>query len=173
MQHGPETLGPNRNLVNAAFTIALLTILGAWAFQYIGGYQPCELCYAQRIPYYWGIPILAVLIFMWARVPPLARLITTLVVFAIFVWSAYLGSFHAGVEWGWWPGPQSCTGLGDTSMDFSQLGNMNNAKVVPCDVAQWRFLGISFAGYNGLISALVALLLGLSAWGQTARMRKA
>jgi len=34
--------------------------------------------------------------------------------------------------------------------------------VVPCDVVQWRFLGISLAGYNGLISALMA---AIAAWG--------
>ena len=34
-------------------------------------------------------------------------------------------------------------------------------RVVPCDEVQFRFLGISLAGYNALISAvIVALLLG-------------
>ena len=28
---------------------------------------------------------------------------------AIFVWSTYMGSYHAGVEWGFWPGPTACT----------------------------------------------------------------
>jgi len=35
-------------------------------------------------------------------------------------------------------------------------------KVVPCDVVQWRFLGISLAGYNALISLSMA---AIALWG--------
>jgi disulfide bond formation protein DsbB len=35
-------------------------------------------------------------------------------------------------------------------------------KVIRCDEVQWRFLGLSLAGYNVLISLLMAVL---AAWG--------
>jgi disulfide bond formation protein DsbB len=67
-----------------------------------------------------------------------------------------LGGFHSGVEWGFWPGPTACTGVGnDLSMDM-----LNDLQpVIGCDVVQFRFLGISLAGYNALISAAVVGLL--------------
>ncbi|HEY8594432.1 MAG TPA: disulfide bond formation protein B [Devosiaceae bacterium] len=154
-----------RNIAAAALIVGVATILGAYGFQYIGGYQPCELCYAQRLPYYWALPVLAVLVLGWQRIPRSVRLIATLLALAIFAWGAWMGGFHAGVEWGWWPGPTSCTGPG-LGTDFSGLSDLNQTKIVPCDVAQWRFLGISFAGYNGLISALIVVLCGASAFRQ-------
>ena len=75
-----------------------------------------------------------------------------------FAWGTH-SAYHAGVEWGFWPGPTACTGVG-TGISFDQLNDINAARVVPCDVVQFRFLGISLAGYNALISAaIVALLL--------------
>ncbi|MBU2532498.1 MAG: disulfide bond formation protein B, partial [Alphaproteobacteria bacterium] len=37
---------------------AIATILGAFAFEHIGGYAPCPLCLQQRYAYYVGIPLL-------------------------------------------------------------------------------------------------------------------
>jgi len=45
-----------------AFVLGLVTILGALGSQYIGGLQPCELCLEQRLPYYWGLPLLALVL---------------------------------------------------------------------------------------------------------------
>ena len=41
----------------AVLLLGLLTILGAWGFQVIGGYFPCKLCLEQRVPYYVGLPV--------------------------------------------------------------------------------------------------------------------
>ena len=158
------------NHANTAFMIGMFTILGAWAFELIGGFVPCELCLAQRMPYYIGLPILALIIILWSKIPAVIRLILTLLVAAVFLWSMYLGVFHAGVEWKFWPGPTACTGTGE-GLNFSDLNNLNEAKVVPCDEPQFRFMGISFAGYNALISLLITYVLGLSAWGQIRRIK--
>ncbi|VAW20594.1 Periplasmic thiol:disulfide oxidoreductase DsbB, required for DsbA reoxidation [hydrothermal vent metagenome] len=109
---------------------------------------------------------------MWTQITPLLRLVLTVVVAAVFVWSVYLGLYHAGVEWKFWPGPTACTGGADT-LDFSALNAINDVRVVPCDTPQFRFLGISFAGYNAAISALVVYFLLWSAKGQLKRMRSA
>lgn len=143
----------------AAFFLGLATILGALGSQYLGRLEPCELCLEQRLAYYWGLPILAAVLVLWNRLPLAAWYVAMAVVTAIFVWSVYMGAFHAGVEWGYWPGPTACTGVG-TGIDFGDLNDINAARVVPCDVVQFRFLGLSLAGYNAIVSlAIVALLL--------------
>jgi disulfide bond formation protein DsbB len=152
---------PIRNAVLLAFVLGLLAILGAWASQLWGGLSPCELCLGERVPYYWGLPILLVILLLWDRLPATVWTIAMVVVAAIFVWSIYLGVFHAGVEWKFWPGPTACTG-GATAIDLSQLANLDSAKsVVPCDVVQWRdpILRLSLAGYNAIVSLVIALLL--------------
>ena len=142
-----------------AFFLGLVTILGALASQFIGGLQPCELCLEQRLPYYWGLPLLALILVLWNRLPLTVWYVAMAIVVALFAWGAYLGGFHSGVEWGFWPGPTACTGVGnDLSMDM-----LNDLQpVIGCDVVQFRFLGLSLAGYNALISAAIVGLLGLA-----------
>ena len=67
--------------------------------------------------------------------------------------NAWLGAYHAGVEWGFWQGPTECTGpVLDLGKAGSLLDNLDKVKVIRCDEVQWRFLGLSLAGYNVLIS---------------------
>lgn len=163
--------GNNANRANTAFMIGFFTIVGAWGFELIGGFVPCELCLGQRIPYYVGLPLLAIIIGGWGSISAKLRIALTLVVAGIFVWSSYLGVFHSGVEWKLWAGPTACTGTG-AGLDFSALSNINDAHVVPCDEPEFRFLGLSFAGYNALISALIVLFVLWSAQGQYKRLQK-
>ena len=77
--------------------------------------------------------------------------------------NAGLGAYHAGVEWGLWQGPTDCTGpMVDFGKAGSLLDQLDKVKVVRCDEVQWRLLGISLAGYNVLISLLMAAIAG---WG--------
>jgi disulfide bond formation protein DsbB len=155
-----------------AFLLGLGTILGALGSQFIGGLQPCELCLEQRLAYYWGLPILLGVLILWNRLPLTVWYIAMAIVAAIFVWGTYMGVYHAGVEWGFWPGPTACTGTG-TGISFDDLGDINAARVIPCDVVQFRFLGISLAGYNALISLAIVVLLLLAIGDQWMRNRKA
>jgi disulfide bond formation protein DsbB len=151
-----------------AFILGLATILGALGSQFIGGLQPCELCLEQRLPYYWGLPVLALVLVLWNRLPLPVWYLAMAIVAALFAWGAYLGGFHSGVEWGFWPGPTACTGVGnDLSIDM-----LNDLQpVIGCDVVQFRFLGISLAGYNALISATIVVLLVVALVFQMRRNR--
>ena len=144
----------------AAFVLGLATILGALGSEHIGGLYPCELCLEQRLAYYWGLPILAVVLVLWRQLPWPVWAAGLAVVAAIFVWGTYMGVYHAGVEWGFWAGPTACSGLGE-GLDLGDLTDLNAlAPIVPCDEVQFRFLGLSLAGYNALISlAIVGLLV--------------
>ncbi|MGV8833723.1 MAG: disulfide bond formation protein B [Devosia sp.] len=147
----------DKKAAGLAFVLGLATILGAWGSQLIGGLFPCELCLEQRMAYYYGLPLLLAVLLTWNRLPLAVWYIAIAIVTAIFAWGVYMGSYHAGVEWGFWPGPTACTGVGD-AMDFNALSDMT--PVIGCDVVQFRLFGISLAGYNALISlAIVGLLL--------------
>lgn len=149
-----------------AFIIGLATISAAWASQIFGGLYPCELCLEQRMAYYWGLPILLAILALWNRLPLRVWYIGMAIVTGIFAWGAYMGAYHAGVEWGFWPGPTACTGVGD-AFSFDQLNSMK--PVISCDVVQFRFLGISLAGYNALISVGIVALLVVSMVVQSRR----
>ena len=147
-------------LVGLAFALGLATIAGAWGSQLIGGLVPCELCLEQRMAYYWGLPVLALILILWNRLPLPVWYLAVAIGAGIFAWSTYMGGYHAGVEWGFWPGPTACTGTG-SSLSFNDLSAGALKPVIACDAVQVRFLGISLAGYNALISiAIVVMLLG-------------
>lgn len=140
--------------------LPLATILGAYAFQYIGGYEPCPLCLEQRYPYYVGIPLAAIALWFSLRgeANQTLVLVFSAVVGVVFLYGAYLGAYHAGAEWGFWEGPSDCAGgTGANTTDVgSLLRQLEGAQIVSCLDVQWRFLGLSFAGYNALISLLIA-----------------
>lgn len=155
-----------------AFALGLAAILGALGSQYFAGLQPCELCLEQRYAYYWGLPVLAAILILWNRLPMPVWYLGMLIATAIFAWGTYMGAYHAGVEWGFWPGPTACTGTG-SSINFNDLSNINAARVIPCDHVQFRFLGISLAGYNALVSVSMVALLLVAIADQWRRYRKA
>ena len=148
----------------AIAVIAAATIAGAWFFQLVLDIVPCPMCLEQRWAYYAIIP-LAVLIAIGAKLDvPRGVLLAGLALIALAaLCNAAYGAYHAGVEWKFWPGPSSCTGSPALNLGGgSLLDQLDKVKVVPCDVVQWRFLGISLAGYNALISLLMA---ALATWG--------
>jgi disulfide bond formation protein DsbB len=155
------------SVVTAGAAIAAIgaaTIAGAWFFQLVLDIRPCPLCLEQRYAYYLAIP-LAVLVAIAARRGAARPLIASgLVILALaLLANAALGGYHAGVEWGFWPGPTECSGpISDLGSAGSLLDRLQTEKVIRCDEVQWRFLGLSLAGYNVLISLLMAALAG---WG--------
>ena len=144
----------------AVAVVGAATILGAWIFQYGFGLKPCPLCLEQRYPYYFAIP-LAVMVLAGASVGASRKvLLAALFVIAVgMLWNAGLASYHAGVEWKWWAGPSECSGeLGGLGSAADLLKQLESISVVRCDEAAWRFLGLSLAGYNVLISLALALI---------------
>jgi disulfide bond formation protein DsbB len=148
----------------AITAIAAVTLAGAWFFQLVLDIRPCPLCLEQRYAYYLAVPLGALVAWAAARHAPRALLIAGLAVLAAAALAnAYLGAFHAGVEWGFWQGPTECSGsVLDLGKAGSLLDNLDRVKVIRCDEVQWRFLGLSLAGYNVLISLL---MVAFAAWG--------
>jgi disulfide bond formation protein DsbB len=138
---------------------AMAIVVGsALAFEHVGGYIPCKLCLEQRWPYYLGAPIMALAAF--ASHFGLSALLTRALLVigaALMGYGLYLGIFHAGVEWSFWPGPTDCAAVaGGVETDAGNLLNALNATHPPsCDKAAIRILGLSLAGWNVLASVVL------------------
>jgi disulfide bond formation protein DsbB len=148
----------------AVTLIAAATLAGAWFFQLVLDIRPCPLCLEQRYAYYLAIPLGALVAFAASRQAPRPVLLAGLAVLALAaLGNAWLGTYHAGVEWKLWQGPTDCTGpVGNLGSAGNLLERLDTVKVIRCDDVQWRFLGLSLAGYNVLISLLMAAIAG---WG--------
>ena len=131
-----------------------LLLGGAYAFQHIGGLLPCKMCLWQRWPHAAAI-VIGGLLLLGAP-----RGCAWLGAAAAFSTGA-IGAYHAGVEWGWWPGPASCTGGG---MDLSALSGSEllsttaPSGLVMCDDIAWSLLGLSMAGWNAVFAFALTVI---------------
>ena len=138
--------------------LASLAIIGvALGFEHIGKYHPCPLCLMERYAYYFAIALAAIGLGLSKSGAGTGWLRAILALIAIgYLINAGLGGYHAGVEWKWWAGPNTCTAAlpnlsAGGSLDLSQ-------PVIRCDAAPWTFAGLSFAGWNAVLSAALSCL---------------
>src|SRR3954471_6406433 len=144
-----------------ALLLPIALLGGALASQYLGGLHPCEMCYWQRWPH--GVAILlAALAFTAPAGSRRARSLTLLAALAIAI-SGAIGVYHAGVEAKIFEGFTTCTALVKAGSTADLLKQITHAPLVRCDQVQFRFLGISLAGWNAILSLSgAALILMLS-----------
>ncbi len=149
------------------FFLCLAIVLAALGFEHIGGYRPCPLCLLERKAWYAALPLSALAIWLAGRGLRgaekylLANSVLAIIAL-IFIANAGLAGYHAGVEWKWWEGPGTCsdnlmTPLGGSG-DGGLLGALEQTTIVRCDIAQFRLFGLSFSGYNFLMSLLAATI---------------
>jgi disulfide bond formation protein DsbB len=131
--------------ISLILAVSAATIAGAFAFQF-AGYDPCHLCLMERWAYYAAIALSLVLLITKSGMKQGLYLLAL-----IMLASTIFGIYHAGVEWKWWPGPSACTG-------GAALGGLPDLTkpVVMCDEAAFRIFGLSLAGWNAVISFLLA-----------------
>ncbi len=132
-------------------------LLAAFAFQYIGGLQPCILCWWQRYPYMVTIVVALIAVALAPARPPVARALLGFCAI-VFLVGAGIAAFHVGVEQHWWQGTAEC------GANFGPAGSIDELRrrllaqdVVRCDAIAWSLFGISMAGYNFLLSLALAV----------------
>jgi disulfide bond formation protein DsbB len=144
-------------LVLLAVLGAALSLAGAYGFEHIGGFAPCELCLLQRWPHWVAIALGA----LWLIRP-----------LALWLWGgalsmltgAVLGVYHAGVQQHWWPGPSSCSGTPDMgSLTPDQLmARIMAAPVVRCDEVSAAIFGIPMPVWSAAACAALAAIWALA-----------
>jgi disulfide bond formation protein DsbB len=160
--------GTRRRLALAILLAASATIAGALASEHWGGLSPCKLCLQQRWPYYLGVPLALATVLAPAPAIRRAGLAGLALIFAV---SVVLAAYHAGVEWSFWPGPADCAAGGAAAAGtFDEFArSLGGARVTSCSEAAWRFLGLSLAGWNAVVSLALALAaaVGASRYGSS------
>ena len=136
---------------------SLAVLAGAFAFQYLGGIEPCVLCIYQRFAYGATIALSAVALGFAVsgqrRALPWLLVVTALA----FAVGAAIAAFHVGVEQHWWRGTAACGASGAVATTIEELRRqIMNAPIVRCDEVPWSLFGVSMAGYNVLMSAALA-----------------
>ena len=137
------------------FLISLVSIISAFFIEYILGYQPCNLCLIERIPY--GLAVILIFLnYFLVKNEHFIILLLTL----IFSFSLRLSFYHFGIEQGFFKESAVC-GVKDTSSILlkEELLMQLQTKTVNCKDVTFRIFGFSLTTFNMLISLLLFLLL--------------
>ena len=152
-----------------AVLVSASLLIFVFAIQYIGQLAPCSLCLPQRWPH--GIALGLGLLAMMPIIGAPARRFLLIMISIAFITTAGIGAYHAGIEYGWFVGPRTCSGNIDGNTIAELKRQLLVQPVVRCDEVAWSLLGISLAGYNFLISSALAIFCGISAFVGAKRSR--
>ena len=121
------------------------------------GWPPCELCLHEREVFWTALAIAVAgrILAYWMKLAPRVACLALAVCFGA---GCALATYHAGVEWRWWRGPEACTGGAGAHVSAKAIADLfagagKRVHVVRCDEAAFRIVGLSLAGWNALLSA--------------------
>lgn len=144
---GPTRFGPTTLGLALLAGGSFLALCLAWAAEFGLGLPPCDLCYTQRHAY-WAAMAICVLGLV---LPGRSRLALFGLALLAVAAGGGIAAYHAGIEWQWWPGPESCTASAMPASldDFGALFD-SDQRITSCGEAPMRVFGLSMAGWNVL-----------------------
>jgi len=142
-----------------ALVVPTISLIAAYGSQRLADLVPCHLCLQQRWPHF--AAILLALLAMFPGIPLRAQRLLIACAAGAIATTGMIGAFHAGVEYGWWTYVSPCTGS-MTTTGTSAIEAIMAAPLVRCDEAAFRFLGISMAGWNAVISLATASFIAVT-----------
>ncbi len=145
-----------RHILIMTFCVGFASLMLAWAAEHIFGLQPCVLCMYQRY-ITMGVTVLAGL---GAFILP-GNIRTQILVIcgALLLMEAGVAFYQVGIEEHWFKLPYICTGKLASAETIEGLhAQLMGISPVACDQVSFRLFGVSLAGYNFLLSVLLATL---------------
>lgn len=146
-------------------SVAIISL--AWVLEYVGGLVPCHLCLQDRVPYYIAITLLlvsGVVSMKRSNANIVLALLLSCIVLVVFAYGIDISAYHAGVEWGFWDGPASCTQIGASAKTLDDyISQLTTTQFVDCSKPALVFAGLSLAGWNVVANAILMIMIGYSA----------
>ena len=145
-------MNSNKLLLNGILVFSILSLSIAYFIQYVLGHEPCNLCIIERIPYIAGI-ILISLIFILNKYQ---KIISSLILI-FFIFGAVVSFYHFGIEQGFFSESLICELTNSEALNKEELLNqLKKAEIISCKDVTFRFLGLSLATINTIISIILS-----------------
>ena len=145
-------MNSNKLLLNSILAFSIFSLSIAYYIQYVLGHKPCNLCIIERIPYIAAI-ILISLVFILNKYH---RIISSLILI-FFVSGALVSFYHFGIEQGFFSESLVCDlGLNQPLNKEELLNQLKQTEIVSCKDVTYRFLGLSLATINTIISIILS-----------------
>ena len=143
------------NCFKIILLISIISVLSALFIEYVLGYQPCNLCLIQRIPYGLGIILITLNYFLKKN----ERFIILLLIL-VFSFSLIISFYHFGIEQGFFKESAVC-GLKNVTEIISkeEILKQLQTKTVSCKDVTFKIFGFSLTTFNIFISLILIFLL--------------
>jgi len=141
--------------LNLVLTFSLISIISAYFIEYVLGYQPCNLCLIERIPY-----VLSIILIVFNYIFKKDEKFIILLLILIFVFSFLISVYHFGIEHGFFEESSVC-GLknGANIISKEELLNLLSQKTISCKDVTFMIFGLSLTSINIIISLIITSLL--------------
>ena len=145
------------NNLNASLSLLLSSglLLGAFFLEIYLSLIPCDLCIKQRIVHV-SILILSLLIFPLYTFSIL-KFIMLSILNLLWLGSSFLAFYHFGIEKKLWDGFSECSS--NLTFNDNTLDQLLSKSPIRCDETQFELLNISLAGWNGILSIIIFIIL--------------
>ena len=143
-----------KNFFILTFVISLFALISAYFIEYILGYQPCNLCLIERIPYMGAL----IIIIINYKFNHLEKYLILLLVF-IFLASTLISLYHLAIEQCFITESLVCD-LKNSSKILSkeEILQQLQQKIVSCKDVTFKILGFSLTTINIIISLLITIV---------------
>ena len=134
---------------------SFISLISAYFIEYVLGYQPCNLCLIERIPY--GLSIILIITILTLKKN---QKFLVLLLILTFIFSLAISFYHYGIEQGFFQESSIC-GVRDFNENITKedLLRQLNEKTVSCKDVTFRILGLSLTSINIVISLIFIITL--------------
>ena len=135
--------------------LSFISLISAYFIEHVLGYQPCNLCLIERIPYGLSI-ILIITIFIFKKNEKFFIILLIL----IFIFSLSISIYHFGIEQGIFQESTFCaTKKFSESITKEDLLKQLSEKTISCKDVTLRIFGLSLTSINIVISLFLIITL--------------
>ena len=143
-----------KNLIKITFLVSLFALIFAYFVEYVLGYQPCNLCLIERIPYLLAL----IIIIINYKFNHLEKYLILLLIF-IFLAGTLISLYHLGIEKGFITESLVCD-LKNSSKILSkeEILQQLQQKIVSCKDVTFKIFGLSLTTFNIILSLLITIV---------------
>lgn len=135
------------------FLLSFTALLAAYTIQYLLGYQPCNLCIIERIPY-----VLTLIILIFNHLTKKDKVFYSVLLSLIFSFSFLISVYHLGIEQGFIEESNICVSNYTGFTEKEELLKSLQEIRVSCKNVAFKIFDLSLTTYNMIISILMLLI---------------
>ena len=142
-----------KNYQKLLLILSVLILVSALIIEYVLGYQPCNLCLIERIPY--GLSIIILLLgFIYKK----DQVFYSVLLILIFSFSIIISIYHLGIEQGLFEESTVCSSQNLDLITKEQVLKSLNQLSISCKNVAFKMFGLSLTSYNIVLSILMFLI---------------